>query len=263
MYSIYRCENINNLIELIKSQPNTAMFYKSNHDFYASNLVSVLAFISKGVAYLLQDKFSEHFSEDYPLFYKNKIPKRKHNCGPSKILDKKKYYYCSPIKIAISQNKIGAVISIIDYIVKYQNSYISSYMFNSILPRLYEKGVEVSKLLCSKVFEYEIELVEWPMNHSSLTECIKPYNKSIFELKHHYGNIFNDEEFKLDPDSSKKKMYKISYTLTLLPSISVYVQEQVDPDTGKVTRVFKNEGTDILSLCNDSEELTIYESRAL
>jgi len=38
-------------------------------------MVSMLSFDSRSMAHLLNDKNSEHFSSQYPIFYRNKISK--------------------------------------------------------------------------------------------------------------------------------------------------------------------------------------------
>jgi hypothetical protein len=68
----------------------------------------------------------------------------------------------------------------INYIVKYQNNYISSNLFTKTLPNLVEKGVSVVSLFNSNVFQYTFDYDEWPGNHSNDEECIRPYNHSIF-----------------------------------------------------------------------------------
>jgi len=50
----------------------------------------------------------------------------------------------------------------IGYIVKYQNNYTSSFMFQKTFIRLMEKGIAVHKLLDSEIFRYKIDFDEWP-----------------------------------------------------------------------------------------------------
>ena len=57
-------------------------------------MVSILAFDSTSMLNLLSDDNAEYFDEMYPIFYKNKIPKKKgHN-----------YYYRNAIDNAIRNN---------------------------------------------------------------------------------------------------------------------------------------------------------------
>lgn len=75
----------------------------------------------------------------------------------------------------------------IEYIVKYQNSHISSVLFTKTLPVLVEKGISVVSLINSNVFQYTFDYDEWPGSHRNDEECIKPFNGSLFELRHYYS----------------------------------------------------------------------------
>ena len=105
------------------------------------------------MAALLDEKNSKFFSDQFPIFYKNKIPK-------SGRLDK--FYYRTAIDRALRSNQQRAVDEIIKYIVKFQNSYVSSFLFNQCLPILIEKGIKISHLLKSKVFTVEFDYDDWP-----------------------------------------------------------------------------------------------------
>ena len=72
------------------------------------------------MAYILDEKFVDFFDKDYPLFYKNKIQKTN---------NKDKYFYRSAIDNALRNNQISAISIMLDYIVKYQNNYVSSFLF--------------------------------------------------------------------------------------------------------------------------------------
>ena len=54
------------------------------------------------------------------MFYKNKLVKSN---------NKDKYFYRSAIDMALRNNQVSAVTCITDYIVKYQNNYVSSFLF--------------------------------------------------------------------------------------------------------------------------------------
>jgi len=62
-------------------------------------MVSILAFDTRSMTYLLDDEFKEHFSMTYPLFYKNKIQKAK---GTG-------LFYRNSIDSALRSNQVGAV----------------------------------------------------------------------------------------------------------------------------------------------------------
>ena len=61
----------------------------------------------------------------------------------------------------------------IGYIVKYQNNYTSSFMFQKTFIRLMEKGIAVHKLLDSEIFRYKIDFDEWPYIFNELDEKLK------------------------------------------------------------------------------------------
>jgi hypothetical protein len=127
----------------VESQPNPSVFYKSFLELDCTNMVSILAFDSRSLQLLLEDKNNQFFQTDYPIFYKNKITKSNNTS---------KYFYRSPVNSALRNNQIRAVGYIIDYVCKYQNRYVSSYMFAKVTPTIINKGIEVTKLFNSQIF---------------------------------------------------------------------------------------------------------------
>lgn len=142
--SIYTCKTQSGIVDLVNDQPNPKVFYKSFLEFDGSNMVSILSFDSRSMEYLLSDNFSDYYSSEYPIFYKNKIQKGKITDGKS--------YYRNALDNALRNNQIKAVTSIINYIINYQDNYTSSYLFLKNFPLLIEKGVECVGLLNSNVF---------------------------------------------------------------------------------------------------------------
>ena len=71
-----------------------------------ANMCSILAFDSGSMAALLDESNQSYFSEQYPIIYKNKIPKRG---GES-------FYYTNAIDIALKNNQVRAVGLLIEYI---------------------------------------------------------------------------------------------------------------------------------------------------
>lgn len=126
-----------------------------------SNLCSMLSFDSKSMAYLLNPKFKEYFTSEYPIFYQNK-----HNKG---TLLRPKYFYRNSIDIALEHNQYRAVSCIIDYIIKFQNNYISFFLFQQNLPILLKKGIKIAQLLNSQIFYYTFDFQEWPQIHTNKT----------------------------------------------------------------------------------------------
>lgn len=180
-------------------------------------MLSILSFDNNSIKALIADKHKDYFQSDFPLFYKNRYSTFKKKDGRLvKVLR-----YNNAIDIALDSNQIRAVNLIIAHIVKYQNSYVSSYLFNFNLLKLMEKGIDVHDLLGSQVFEYRFEYDEWPQAHSNLDKIITGYNGSIFEIRYAYKDCFPDlEDVEASEDKdTHSKMYKIKYCLNLLPNI--------------------------------------------
>ena len=89
---------------------------------------------------------------------------------------------------------------IIEYIVKYQNNYVSSFLFLKNISILIEKGVLVSSLFNSEIFYYQFDYDEWPSSHTDSVEYIRPFNDSIFNLRESYNKIFHEARFNTDPN---------------------------------------------------------------
>lgn len=200
---------------------------------------------------LLSDRYKDMFQDEFPIFYKNKIQKSN---------NKSKFFYRSAIDSALRNNQIRAVDYIIDYIVKYQNNYVSSFLFLKNIPILMEKGVAVTRLFSSQIFCFAFDFDEWPSTHTDSESYMRPYNDSIFDLRASYAKVFSEARFHVDPDLEdgldSSKFYKVSYTLNMLPQIGEFVVRQ--PDGFKI---FTNKGMSLLEMANDADELEIFEAR--
>lgn len=71
--SLYVCKTLTQIIDIVNDQPKPLVFYKSFLELDINNMVSILSFDSRSMAYLLDDQFDEYFDSRYPLFFKNKI----------------------------------------------------------------------------------------------------------------------------------------------------------------------------------------------
>jgi len=94
--SLYVCRTLTEIVDIVNDQPNPSVFYKSFLELDGSNMVSILSFDSRSMAYLLDDEFKEHFSSKYPLFYRNKIQKGSSKDG--------RYFYRSALDNALKTN---------------------------------------------------------------------------------------------------------------------------------------------------------------
>lgn len=181
---------------------------------------------------LLSDKNAKYFQKEFPIFYKNKILKSNNN---------KKYFYRSPIDNALLNNQIGAIEHMIRYITRYQDTYVSSYLFQRNLNQLLEIGISLTTLLNSNIFSFNYEVDEWPNQHWENSRRIMPYNGSIFTLRNNYNSVFTDPalqvrivdgEFKLAPRSNEfqdsRKVFKVSYHINLLPRIGQHFSRDLE-----------------------------------
>ena len=250
--SIYVCKTLTDVVDIVNDQPDPKVFYKSFLELNGANMTSILSFDSRSMSYLLDPVFSEHFSSDYPLFYRNKYQK-----GKGKDV---KYFYRSAIDSALKNNQVRAVELIIKYIEDYQNKFESGYLFYRNFPSLLDKGIDIQPLLRSEVFNFQFDFDEWPSTHHNPNEYLRPFNESIFMIRKHYRTVFPEEDFApIDDDDksdSKKidssKIYKIRYSVNFLPILGAYVNKVTDPYTKEVTREVNNADVNILGLfCSD------------
>ena len=150
---------------------------------------------------------------------------------------------------------------IIEYIVKYQNNYVSSFMFLKNINILIEKGVLVSSLFNSEIFQHQFDYDEWPSSHTDSVEYIRPFNDSIFNLRTSYNKIFHEARFNEDPnlegELDSSKFYKVSYSINLLPVIGEYC---IIDSKGKR---MENEGLNLLECFNEGNELDIFECNSV
>jgi hypothetical protein len=180
---------------------------------------------------LNEDVGGEFFSDEFPIFYRNKIKKSKES-----------YYYRSAIDRALKCNQVRAVSLIIDYVCKYQNNYVSSYLFMKNLPILLDKGIEVHDLLDCDVFSLKFDYDEWPGAHTNDETLLRPYNESIFQIRKHYKTVFFEDEFKSLQDKKEEnageeidvtKVYKIKYSINILPGVGMYIMDKDPENDGK------------------------------
>jgi len=146
----------------------------------------------------------------------------------------------------------------IEYVVKYQNNYVSSYLFLKILPSLMAKDIKIQAILESEIFTVTFDFDEWPGNHSNDEECVRYFNESFYHLRHHYKTIYPEDEFSIEEmekeNVDNSKVYKIKYSINLLPQVGYFVDNDGE---------HCNEDVSIMSLAADSEEIEIFTTASL
>ena len=115
----------------------------------------------------------------------------------------------------------------IDYIVKFQNNFVSSFLFQKSFPILLQRGISLHDLLDSKVFRIVFDYDDWPSGSTNGDEVTRGFNSSIFDLRYSYRSVFPEETFDDSQDAKGKvRVYKIKYTLNLLPIIGMHIQDK-------------------------------------
>ena len=82
---------------------------------------------------------------------------------------------------------------LIKYIVRYQNNYVSSFLFTNNLGRLIDIGINLYELFDSEVFLMKFDFDSWPGVHHCDVTATRPYNDSIFELRDSYSKVFPEK----------------------------------------------------------------------
>lgn len=193
---------------------------------------------------LLDNKNSALFSKDFPIFYKNRIQKTN---------NRDRYFYRSAVDGALRNNQVRAVGYIIDHIVKHQNHHVSSFLFQKNFPDLLDKGLDVAGLLRSNIFCFTFDYDEWPSTHTDHQPYSRPYNGSVFDLRHSYRTVFHEDKFQSKGEADEEaidssKVYKVSYKINMLPMLGEYVQGS-GPDKEMI-----NEGQSIMDMCIQSQQ---------
>ena len=234
LQSMYYCQTIYDIEGLVDTQGNANVFYSTYLELDRRNLVSILAFDSRAIRTLLDDKHAKNFDFDHPIFFHNKHPI---TMGTHNAMD-----------VALENNQIRAVELIIKHICAYQNTFTSSYLFRNNILKMFDKGINLEDLLCSSIFEYEFEDDEWPSSHNCLHKVIRPYNAALFNLRKHYDDIFPDMPKVVGKAAKNSAMYKIVYKVNLLGTIC-------PAENGSLI--------DVLSEQSDIDQINIFNSQAI
>lgn len=144
----------------------------------------------------------------------------------------------------------------IQYIVKFQNHYCFSFLFEDLLIELLEKGIKCTALFESSLFCYHFEMEDWPSISLDDRSITVPYNGSKFQLKGKYKSLFRKydipDESELEESGeikkSNQKFYKIKYTLNMLPYAS-----QLNEDS--------QGGNELLEVLGSTDELSVFDTK--
>lgn len=171
--SIYAAATQSDIELLVNEQPNPTVFFKVFLELGIKCMVSYLAFDTKSTRSLLNDKNSDFFQCEYPVFYKNEDQ-------------------TSAVDVALANGQIRSVNLMINYICKYQNDFVYSHLFKNNLVDLINKGVDMETLFNSNVLAFEFDFDEWPATNANTKKMLVPFNNSIFSLRMQYQTIFQD-----------------------------------------------------------------------
>jgi hypothetical protein len=162
----------------------------------------------------------------------------------------------------LRNNQVSAIDVIIDHIIKYQNNFVSSFLFQKNFSKLLEKGVKLARVLRSDIFSFQFDYDEWPSNHVDDKTYYRAYNDSIFELRNNYAIVFPEEDLQdietRQQEVQSDKVYKIKYSLNTLSRLGECV-DSIDPLTGEKT--FLNKGYSILDEMCSNNELELFETQ--
>ena len=126
---------VSDVESLVCSQPTPMLFFKVFLELGILNLIPYISFDMMSIKHLLENKDNEqYYDAKYPLFYLSNGR--------------------SAIDIALENNLLRSVATMINYIVEYQNDYVFNNLFNHIFVDLMNRGVNVTPLLESNIFNY-------------------------------------------------------------------------------------------------------------
>ena len=128
--------------EVIKMQSDPRFFYKSYLELDCSNMVSILSFDTHYIKNLLNEENQKFFDNKFPIIYAIKMKSQKH----------RGFEYTNAVEVALKRNQLEGVKFLLDYIVKYQNNFISSFLLNECFPNLLRLGINLENLFSSNVF---------------------------------------------------------------------------------------------------------------
>ena len=129
------------------------------------------------------------------------------------------------------------------------------------------KGIKLTPLLNSKVFFFTFDYDEWPSTHTNKQRVIRPYSHSIFSIRQHYLTTFPEISFERpsEEDQSKtdtSKIYKLNYTINLLPLVTSHLQMRANKDKD-IVETWVNTDYDVLDLLTKTNEWSVFKTKAV
>lgn len=98
-------------------------------------------------------------------------------------------------------------------------------MFLDNFTTVCEAGINVQPLLESEIFLFRFDYDPWPGLHGNDKEIQKPYHGSIFQLRYAYNQVFDEPEFDEDRIVPGERVFKVSYSMNLLPQFFTDIYE--------------------------------------
>lgn len=123
-------------------QPSPEVFFKINLELGLQTMIPFLAFDQRSIRELLSQKNEHLFSIQFPLFYKNQKG-------------------ISAVDVALKHNLINSANLMVDYIIRYQNNFVYSFLFKNNLVEMINKGVRMYGLLNSSIMNTNFTYDEW------------------------------------------------------------------------------------------------------
>ena len=119
------------------------------------------------MVHILDDANEQYFDQKYPLNLQKQNQEE----------EQRELLLQLPNRHSPEEQPGTAVDKLIEYIFKYWNIFVSSYLFVKNLPIIISKDIKIYLLLKSDIFQVEFDFDEWPGHQIYGTECIRGYQK--------------------------------------------------------------------------------------
>ena len=97
LQSIEKCSTQSQILDLVREQPTPTIFLKSFFELNGANMTAILSFDSKSIHSIIGEHNDEFFTDEYPVFYRNKVAKKN---NPNK------FFFRSAIDTAMKNNQV-------------------------------------------------------------------------------------------------------------------------------------------------------------